>query len=266
MSLEKIHGSSRRCASSGIAGRLSGGVHPARERTKCARSGMPTWSDKLLQEVMRRMLEAYYEPQFSDRSHGFRPGRGCHTALREIYRHWRGTVWFIEGDIRGCFDNIDHEVLMSILREKVLDHRFVRLIENLLKAGYLEEWRYHDTLSGTPQGGIVSPILANIYLDRLDTFVESTAPPDVQHEETIGKPNMDYRESARPRRLPEEHGPHGGGSRPASAGADSFLRACSTTQITVVSGTSGTPTTSCSDSSEPVTKPRRSSSNLSGLL
>jgi group II intron reverse transcriptase/maturase len=124
--------------------------------------GMPTWSDKLLQEVLRQMLEAYYEPQFSDRSHGFRPGRGCHTAPREIYYNWRGTVWFIEGDIRGCFDALDHQVLLSILREKILDQRFLRLIENLLKAGYLEEWRYHATPSGSPQGGIVSPILANI--------------------------------------------------------------------------------------------------------
>lgn len=127
--------------------------------------GMPTWSDKLLQEVMRRLLEAYYEPQFSDRSHGFRPGRGCHTALQDIYYGWKGTTWFIEGDIHGCFDNIDHDVLMSILREKILDQRFLRLIENLLEAGYLEQWRYHATPSGSPQGGIVSPLLANIYLD-----------------------------------------------------------------------------------------------------
>ena len=139
--------------------------------------GMPTWSDKLLQEVIRSLLEAYYEPQFSDRSHGFRPGRGCHTALREIYFNWRGTVWFIEGDIRGCFDNLDHTVLVSILRERVLDNRFLRLIENLLKAGDLEDWKYHGTLSGSPQGGIVSPILSNIYLDRLDKFVEQTLVP-----------------------------------------------------------------------------------------
>ena len=139
--------------------------------------GMPTWSDKLLQEAVRMLLEAYFEPQFSDHSHGFRPARGCHTALREIYFNWKGTVWFIEGDIRGCFDNIDHSVLMSILREKILDNRFLRLIENLLKAGYLEDWTYHATFSGSPQGGIVSPILANVYLDRMDKFVESVLVP-----------------------------------------------------------------------------------------
>lgn len=153
--------------------------------------GMPTWSDKLLQEVLRQMLEAYYEPQFSDRSHGFRPARGCHTALREIYYNWRGTVWFIEGDIRGCFDALDHQVLLSVLREKILDQRFLRLIENLLKAGYLEEWRYHATPSGSPQGGIVSPILANIYLDRLDTFVESMLIP-THSRGTARKRNAEY--------------------------------------------------------------------------
>lgn len=140
--------------------------------------GIPTWSDKLVQEVVRLILEAYYEPRFSDRSHGFRPGRGCHTALTEVYRTWTGTAWFIEGDITGCFDRLDHEVLLGILREDIHDNRFLRLIEGLLKAGYLEDWRYHHTLSGSPQGGVVSPILANIYLDRLDKFVEHVLIPE----------------------------------------------------------------------------------------
>jgi group II intron reverse transcriptase/maturase len=134
--------------------------------------GLPTWSDKLLQEVIRSILEAYYEPQFSQHSHGFRPGRGCHTALDEIMRHWRGTKWYVEGDISRCFDSLDHQVLLSILSEKLHDHRFLRLISNLLKAGYLEDWKYHATLSGVPQGGVVSPVLSNVYLDRLDQFVE----------------------------------------------------------------------------------------------
>ena len=139
--------------------------------------GIPTWSDKLLQEVVRMLLEAYYEPQFSDHSHGFRPGHGCHSALSEVTTGWTGVRWFIEGDIKGCFDTIDHQVLLSILREKLHDNRFLRLIANLLRAGYLEDWRYGETLSGTPQGGIASPILANIYLDRLDQFVEQTLLP-----------------------------------------------------------------------------------------
>jgi group II intron reverse transcriptase/maturase len=136
--------------------------------------GIPTWSDKLLQEVMRLVLEAYYEPQFSDHSHGFRPQRGCHTALQHIQATWKGTKWFIEGDVVGCFDNINHSVLLDALRERIHDNRFLRLVENLLKAGYLEDWKYSATLSGTPQGGIISPLLSNIYLDKLDQWIETT--------------------------------------------------------------------------------------------
>jgi group II intron reverse transcriptase/maturase len=139
--------------------------------------GIPTWSDKLVQEVMRTLLEPYYEQRFSTHSHGFRPHRSCHTALREIQKTWKGTIWFIEGDIKGCFDNIDHAVLLEIIRRDVHDGRFVRLIEGLLKAGYMEDWRYHDTDSGTPQGGIVSPLLANIYLNDLDRYIEDTLIP-----------------------------------------------------------------------------------------
>ena len=145
--------------------------------TKKRPLGVPTWSDKLLQEVIRLLLEAYYEPQFSCDSHGFRPNRGCHTALREIYHRWIGTKWFIEGDIAQCFDSLDHAVLLSILREKIHDNRFLRLIENLLRAGYLEEWKYNATLSGSPQGAVLSPILSNIYLSKLDQFVEHTLIP-----------------------------------------------------------------------------------------
>jgi group II intron reverse transcriptase/maturase len=139
--------------------------------------GLPTWSDKLVQEVIRLVFEAYYEPQFSDRSHGFRPGRGCHTALGEIYHQWHGTVWFIEGDISDCFGSIDHSIMVSILAEKIHDGRFLRLIGGLLRAGYLEDWRYHRTLSGAPQGGVVSPVLSNIFLDRLDTYIEQALLP-----------------------------------------------------------------------------------------
>ena len=139
--------------------------------------GIPTGPDKLLQEVIRMLLEAYYEPQFSDHSHGFRPHRGCHTALSEMTRTWTGTRWFVEGDIKGCFDNIDHDVLLSVLGEKLHDNRFLRLLKYLLKAGYVEDWKYGRTLSGTPQGGVVSPILANVYLDRLDKYVETVLIP-----------------------------------------------------------------------------------------
>jgi len=140
--------------------------------------GLPTWSDKLLQEVLRSLLEAYYEPQFSANSHGFRPDRGCHTALRSIQKKWLGTTWFIEGDIKGCFDNIDHSTLVAVLQEKIHDGRIINLIRGLLKAGYMEDWKKRDTLGGTPQGGIISPLLANIYLDKLDQFVERELIPE----------------------------------------------------------------------------------------
>jgi group II intron reverse transcriptase/maturase len=139
--------------------------------------GLPDWSDKVVQEVMRLLLNAYYEPQFSGYSHGFRPERGCHTALREI-KKWDGTAWFIEGDISKCFDKLDHQVLLMVLRENIHDEKFIRLISELLEAGYLENWEYHATLSGTPQGGVLSPLLANIYLDRLDEYVEQELMPE----------------------------------------------------------------------------------------
>jgi len=143
--------------------------------------GLPTWSDKLVAEVVRLLLEAYYEPQFSDRSHGFRPGRGCHTALSEVVDVWKGTHWFIEGDISDCFGSLDHQVMLSILAERIHDGRFLRLLGHMLKAGYLEDWRFNATLSGTPQGGVASPILSNIYLDRLDRFVEQQLLPANNH-------------------------------------------------------------------------------------
>jgi len=140
--------------------------------------GIPDWSPKVVQDIVRSILEAYYEPQFSDHSHGFRPKRGCQSALTKIHNTWNGTKWFIEGDIKGCFDNIDHHILMNILRENIHDNRFLRLIEGALKAGYCEDWTYHPSLSGSPQGGIASPILSNIYLDKLDKFVEKTLIPE----------------------------------------------------------------------------------------
>src|SRR2546421_13023791 len=140
--------------------------------------GLPSWTDKLVSEVMRLLLEAYYEPQFSDRSHGFRPQRGCHTALSEVAVSWTGTTWFIEGDIAQCFDSLDHQVMLDILGEKIHDNRFLRLVRNMLKAGYLEDWIWNSTLSGSPQGGVVSPILSNIYLHKLDVYVETVLAPE----------------------------------------------------------------------------------------
>jgi group II intron reverse transcriptase/maturase len=153
-------------------------VHIPKKNGKTRPLGMPSWSDKLVGEVVRLLLEAYYEPAFSGRSHGFRPGRGCHTALREVANTWTGTTWFIEGDVADCFGSFDHQVMVSILAEKVRDNRFLRLLRNMLAAGYLEDWRWNATLSGVPQGGIASPVMSNIYLHKLDVFVETVLIPE----------------------------------------------------------------------------------------
>ena len=153
--------------------------------------GLPSWSDKLVGEVIRLLLEAYYEPRFSGRSHGFRPGRGCHTALSEVAHNWTGTTWFIEGDISDCFGSLDHSVMLSILTENIHDNRFLRLIKQMLQAGYLEDWEWNATLSGCPQGGVVSPVLSNIYLDRLDKFAETVLIPEYTRG-ALRKPNLEY--------------------------------------------------------------------------
>lgn len=140
--------------------------------------GLPSWTDKLVGEVIRLLLEAYYEPQFSDRSHGFRPRRGCHTALSEIQHNWTGTTWFIEGDISDCFGSLDHSVLLGILGERIRDNRFLRLVRQMLQAGYIEDWEWNATLSGAPQGGVISPLLSGIYMDRLDKFAETVLIPE----------------------------------------------------------------------------------------
>ena len=133
--------------------------------------GIPTFTDKLVQEALRMILEAIYEPLFLDCSHGFRPKRSCHTALDKLKYQFGGVRWFVEGDIKGCFDNINHDALVGFIGSKVKDARIVKLVYKFLKAGYLEDWVYHKTYSGTPQGGILSPLLANIYLHELDKFV-----------------------------------------------------------------------------------------------
>ena len=137
--------------------------------------GIPSFDDKLVQEVVRMILESIYEPTFLNTSHGFRPKRSCHTALQYVLKNFTGVKWFVEGDIKGCFDHVDHHVLVNILCRRIQDEHFIGLIWKFLKAGYMEDWVYHNTYSGTPQGSIISPILANIYLNELDVFMAQYA-------------------------------------------------------------------------------------------
>lgn len=148
--------------------------------------GLPTFTDKLVQEALCMILEAVYEPIFLDCSHGFRKNKSCHTALKDLKHQFHGTRWFIEGDIKGCFDTIDHKVLLELINRKIKDKRLIELIQKFLKAGYMENWQYNKTYSGCPQGGICSPIFANIYLHELDKFVRETA-------EKFEKPSERYR-------------------------------------------------------------------------
>jgi group II intron reverse transcriptase/maturase len=129
--------------------------------------GIPSFRDKLLQTVVKFILESIYEPTFSEASHGFRPNRSCHTALAQVKR-LNGIRWWVEGDIKGFFDNLNHDTLLSILSKRITDKRFLHLIKQFLRAGYMEDWQYHQTYSGTPQGGNLSPLLSNIYLNELD--------------------------------------------------------------------------------------------------
>ena len=151
------------------------GIYSAKKNGKMRPLGIPSIDDKLVQEVLRMMLEAIYEGSFENTSHGFRPKRSCHTALIQVQKNFTAAKWFIEGDIEGFFDNINHDVLIGILKERIADDRFIRLMWKFLKAGYIEDWTFHRTYSGTPQGGIISPILANIYLDKLDKYMKEYA-------------------------------------------------------------------------------------------
>ncbi len=164
---------------------------PKRKGKKKRPLGLPVWSDKLLGEVIRLILSAYYDCQFSEHSHGFREGRGCHTALQEMYHNWTGAAWIIEGDISDCFGSLNHDLLIELLSEKIHDGRFLKLIRKLLDAGYLENWKFNQTLSGVPQGSIVSPILSNVLLDKLDKYVETQLIPQYTRGEKR-KMNREY--------------------------------------------------------------------------
>jgi retron-type reverse transcriptase len=159
--------------------------------------GIPSGDDKLVQEIVRMILESIYEPTFSDMSHGFRPKRSCHTALEQLQRTFAGSVWFVEGDIQACFDSFDHHVIIDILRRRIDDESFIALMWKFLKAGYMEQWEYHKTYSGTPQGSGISPILANIYLHELDKHIEEYKARFVKGNRFTHKHNREWEKEVR---------------------------------------------------------------------
>ena len=163
----------------------------AKKNGKMRPLGIPSTDDKLVQEVVRMLLEAIYEPTFSANSHGFRPNRSCHTCLGEVQRTFTGVKWIVEGDIKGCFDNIDHHILISIIRRRIADESFIELLWKFLRAGYLEDWTYNTTYSGAPQGSGVSPIMANIYLNELDAFM-SNLKKQFDRSDSYRKPSKEY--------------------------------------------------------------------------
>lgn len=134
--------------------------------------GVPFSKDKLVQEVVKMILESIYEPNFSNCSHGFRLNRSCHTALTDLQAKFTGAKWFIEGDIKACFDSFDHHVIIDILRRRIDDEAFISLIWKFLKAGCMEQWTFNKTYCGTQLGSGCSPILANIYLNELDVYMD----------------------------------------------------------------------------------------------
>lgn len=161
--------------------------------------GIPTFADRVVQSAIKLILEALYEPVFLDCSHGFRPRRGCHTALAAIYDNPKVRIdWVVEGDIQGCFDNVNHHILIRLLQRRIADDRLLRLIAKFLNAGYFEREQWNPTKAGTPQGGILSPLLANIYLHELDRYVlrefGANQEPPQSKQETAQRENPEWRQ------------------------------------------------------------------------
>ena len=147
--------------------------------------GIPAYEDKLVQGAMAEVLNEIYENIFLDCSYGFRSNRGCHDVIRYINQTimTKKVNYIVEADIKGFFDNVNHEWLMKFLREIIQDKNFLRYIKRFLKSGYMENMQYYETDKGTPQGGLISPILANVYLHYvLDLWVEKFIKPRCKGE------------------------------------------------------------------------------------
>jgi group II intron reverse transcriptase/maturase len=183
--------------------------------------GIPSFRDKLLQTVIRLILEAIYEPLFSENSHGFRPNRSCHTALQQV-KKMQGIRWWVEGDIKDCFGSLNHKTLVNILSQRITDKRFLHLIQQLLQAGYIEDWQYHKTYSGVPQGGNLSPLLSNIYLNELDNWMASKIADFNKGKKR--KATSEYRHIRRLKQKAKRHGQKTGDWSAYKARADELMR------------------------------------------
>lgn len=150
--------------------------------------GIPTIYDRIVQEAMRIILEMIFEDKFSENSHGFRPKRSCRTAISSISK-WKGITWMIEGDIKGFFDNVNHGKLAIILEKYIKDQQFMDLYWKLVRAGYIDNGVKYNTYTGAPKGGIVSPILSNVYLNEFDYFVQELIDKYATRRKGISKVN-----------------------------------------------------------------------------
>jgi group II intron reverse transcriptase/maturase len=139
--------------------------------------GIPCFEDKLVQKCVEVILTCIYngdhQPSFSEHSYGFRPNLGCHNALKYMNTAFNGCIWIIKADVKAFFDEVDHQLLVKFLRQRITDERFIRLIWKFLKCGFIEDGVLHKSKKGTPQGGNLSPMLANVYLHEFDMFMEN---------------------------------------------------------------------------------------------
>jgi group II intron reverse transcriptase/maturase len=158
--------------------------------------GIPAIRDRVVQAAIAQVLEALYEPIFRDCSYGFRPNRNTIQALRQVAQAFQaGATWSIEGDLVKCFDSIPHGVILNCLRKRIKDERFIDLVRKMLEAGVMEEERFSPTYSGTPQGGLASPILSNIVLHEFDCYLEDewqANPPPLTPKQQNARTNPEY--------------------------------------------------------------------------